>query len=70
MTAHPDSPSAMAKALGLTIDLSKYNSPAVVGRTGKRHYYPHGQDAGRKEATAILRRMLRVVSRRNGQVSQ
>jgi hypothetical protein len=60
MTAHPDSPSAMAARLGLSLDLSLTGSPAIVGETGKRHYYPHGRNAGRREATAILRRLLRI----------
>lgn len=64
MTPHPDSPKAMAERLGLAIDLSRYLSPAIVGPTGKRHYYPHGQDAGRREATAILSRLIRRVENR------
>jgi len=59
-TPDHDSPSAMAARLGLSVDLSRYLSPAIVGATGKRHYYQHGQNAGRREATAILRRLLRI----------
>lgn len=61
MTPHPDSPRAFADRLGLALDLSRYLSPAVVGPTGKRHYYKHGGGLfGRYEATDVLRRLLRM----------
>ena len=37
MTPHPDSPRALCDLLGLQIDPSRYLSPAIVGKTGKRH---------------------------------
>lgn len=60
LEAHPDSPRALCDRLGLRIDLSKYNSPAIVGSTGKRHYYGHGNSDGRREATCVLLRLIRL----------
>jgi len=57
MTPHPDSPRALCDLLGLQIDLSRYLSPAIVGKTGKRHYYAHGGGFGRREATDVLFRL-------------
>ena len=63
---HPDSPKALALSLGLTVDTSRYLSPAIVGETGKRHYYKHGGGIlGRHEATDVLRRLIRMKARRN-----
>lgn len=64
MTPHPASPRALADRLGLALDLSSYNSPAIVGPTGKRHYYAHGHSDGRREATAILLRLIQMRARR------
>lgn len=61
---HPESPRAYADRLGLQVDFSVYMSPAIIGSTGKRHHYPHGQSAGRHEATAILDRLARRVANR------
>jgi hypothetical protein len=65
MQPHPDSPRAICDRLGLALDLSRYLSPAVVGSTGKRHYYAHGGGGGgRREATAVLQRLERRVRNR------
>jgi hypothetical protein len=60
MTPHPESPRALADKLGLAIDLSRYLSPAIVGQSGKRHYYAHGGGFGKREATDVLRRLERL----------
>jgi hypothetical protein len=53
----------MCFRLGLTVDLSRDGNPAIIGPTGKRHYYPHGAGANnwrfRFEATDILSRLAR-----------
>ena len=60
MTPHPNSPRALVDRLGLAIDLTRYLSPAIVGPTGKRHYYAYGGGFGRREATDVLRRLIRI----------
>lgn len=60
MMPHPESPKAIADRLGLSIDLSRYLSPAIVGKFGKRHYYAHGGGFGKYEATAVLMRLERM----------
>ena len=57
---HPESPKAIADKLGLSIDLSRYLSPAIVSKSGKRHYYAHGGGFGKYEATAVLMRLERI----------
>ena len=55
---HPDSPRALGDSLGLTFDFSREGSPAIVGASGKRHYYAHGRDGQQLEITTILRRLI------------
>lgn len=61
---HPESPAAMCFRLGLTVDLSRDGNPAIIGPTGKRHYYPHGKPvwnngSRRPETSDLLRRLAR-----------
>lgn len=57
---HPHSPRAYCDKLGLHIDASRYNNPAIIGATGKRHYYSHGRMDSKREACRILRRLARM----------
>lgn len=61
MIPHPDSPRALCDALGLRIDLDRPGNPAIVGATGKRHYYSHGRpDGGGREMCDVLGRLKRM----------
>jgi len=60
MSTQPNSPRDYCNRLGLAIDLSLYDSPAIVGRTGKRHYYAHGRRSGEREACDVLARLARM----------
>ncbi len=61
MTAQPDSPRDYCDRLGLSIDLSREGSPAIVGSTGKRHYYSHGRrDSHSLEMCDVLARLARA----------
>jgi hypothetical protein len=65
MTPHPLSPRGYCDRLGLAIDLSKQGAPAIVSRSGKRHYYAHGSaafDRGR-EMCDVLARLERFTER-------
>lgn len=61
MIPHPESPRALCDQLGLRIDLDKAGSPAIVGPTGKRHYYSHGRPSGGgREMCDVLHRLVRL----------
>jgi hypothetical protein len=60
MSSAPNTPHGLMKRLGLSLDLSVYLSPAVIGATGKRHYYGHGHNDGRREIMDVLRRLCRM----------
>lgn len=56
----PNSPRDYCDRLGLVVDLSREGSPAVIGETGKRHYWPHGhKGAWGREMCDVLSRLAR-----------
>ena len=57
MTPFPNTPREMADLLGLSFDFSREGSPAIVGASGKRHYYAHGRDGQQLEITDVLHRL-------------
>ena len=61
MDAQPNSPRDYCNRLGLKIDLSRDGNPAIVGPTGKRHYWPHGRGGQQgREACDVLGRLARI----------
>lgn len=61
MNPQPNSPRDYCDRLGLQIDLERPGNPAVVGRTGKRHYWPHGHGGQEgREACDVLGRLARI----------
>lgn len=63
---HPESPAAMCFRLGLAVDLSRHGSPAIVGPTGKHHYYPHGTPVWDTSLKPEMSDILRRLARRRG----
>ena len=56
----PNSPRDFCNRLGLEIDLSWQGNPAMVGETGKHHYWPHGYGGTRgREMCDVLERLAR-----------
>lgn len=60
MEPMPNSPKDYCNRLGLQIDLSWPGSPAIVGPSGKHHYYAHGRRDGSLEMCDILARLERM----------
>jgi len=60
MSVHPESPRAYCDRLNLKIDISSPGNPAIVGKTGKRHFYMHGNAENPGQCCNILRRLLRM----------
>lgn len=54
-------PHHLAALLGLSIDLARYNSPAIVSKSGKRHWWAHGGNGHMgREVTDVLSRACRM----------